>query len=69
MTRAEEWASQGWQRQVTCDEPRLSEMAGAYREIGLEVQIEPFHQEPRCAGSRPDAPFLNTLIKREQRKR
>ena len=33
---------QGWQRQNTLDEPRLSEVADMYREIGFDVRIEPF---------------------------
>ena len=51
MTRQEELARQGWARQATYDEPRLSEMADTYREIGLEVHLEPFDpdQEPGCA--------------------
>ena len=32
----------GWERQNTLDEPRLSEVAEMYREIGFEVRIEPF---------------------------
>ena len=50
ITRQAELARQGWKRQATCDEPRLSEMADMYREIGLEVHLEPFHpdQEPGC---------------------
>jgi hypothetical protein len=50
ITRQAELARQGWKRQATYDEPRLSEMADMYREIGLEVHLEPFHpdQEPGC---------------------
>ena len=50
MTREEELIAQGWERQVTCDEPRLSEMADTYKDIGLEVHLEPFHadEEPGC---------------------
>ena len=50
-TRKEELALQGWQRQATYDEPRLSEMAEIYEELGLEVHLEPFHpdEEPGCA--------------------
>ena len=50
MTREEELTLQGWQRQATYDEPRLSEMVATYREIGLEVHLEPFHpdQESSC---------------------
>ncbi|MFH0998994.1 MAG: hypothetical protein V1844_26410 [Pseudomonadota bacterium] len=33
---------EGWERQNTLDEPRLSEVAEMYREIGFEVRIEPF---------------------------
>ena len=35
----------GWERQNTLDEPRLSEVAEMYREIGFEVRIEPFDPE------------------------
>ena len=45
MTHEPAIDSEGWQRQSTYDEPRLSEMAEMYREIGLEVHIEPFHPE------------------------
>ncbi len=30
---------EGWQRQTTIDEPRLSELAASYRELGYEVLI------------------------------
>ena len=51
MTRQEELIRQGWERQSTYDEPRLSEMVDTYREIGLEVHLEPFdpNQETGCA--------------------
>jgi hypothetical protein len=50
MTRKEQLKLQGWERQTTYDEPRLSEMAEMYAEIGLEVHLEPFHpdEEPGC---------------------
>ena len=50
ITRQAKLARQGWQRQATYDEPRLSEMVDMYREIGLEVHLEPFHpdEEPGC---------------------
>jgi hypothetical protein len=52
MTRQEELALEGWDRKATCDEPRLSEMAEMYEEIGLEVHLEPFFpdEEPACTG-------------------
>ena len=51
MKREQELVCQGWERQATCDEPRLSEIVETYREIGLEVHLEPFDpaQEPGCA--------------------
>ncbi|MDP2643983.1 MAG: hypothetical protein Q8P24_03520 [Desulfobacterales bacterium] len=42
-SRHQELTRQGWERQVIYDEPRLSEIAEMYREIGLEVHLEPFH--------------------------
>ena len=41
MTRAEQLAAEGWQRQSTCDEPRLSEAVEEYEELGFEVHLEP----------------------------
>jgi hypothetical protein len=51
-SRQKELAQLGWERQATYDEPRLSEMAEVYEEIGLEVHLEPFHpdEEPGCTG-------------------
>ena len=50
MTREEELARQGWEKQSTNDEPRLSELVETYKEIGFEVLLEPFHpdEEPGC---------------------
>ena len=49
-SRQKELAQLGWERQATYDEPRLSEMAEVYEEIGLEVHLEPFDpdEEPGC---------------------
>ncbi len=51
-SRQKKLAQLGWERQATYDEPRLSEMAEVYEEIGLEVHLEPFHpdEEPGCTG-------------------
>jgi hypothetical protein len=49
MTRQDELARQGWQRKSTYDEPRLSEMADMYKDIGLEVHLEPFHADENRA--------------------
>jgi hypothetical protein len=50
VTREEELTAQGWERQATYDEPRLSEMADTYKDIGFEVHLEPFDadEEPGC---------------------
>lgn len=49
-TRQEKLARQGWMKQATYDEPRLSEMVAAYRQIGLEVHLETFDpdEKPGC---------------------
>lgn len=39
--RAQQLAGEGWVRRFTASGPRLEEMAQAYREIGLEVRVEP----------------------------
>ena len=51
MTRQEELARDGWERKATYDEPRLSEMTATYKDIGLEVHLEPLHadKEPGCS--------------------
>jgi hypothetical protein len=41
MKRQEELQSQGWVRQFTADEPRLSEAVEEYKELGFEVHLEP----------------------------
>ena len=51
LTREETLTEQGWTRQSTNDEPRLSELVQLYRDIGYEVHLEPFHpeEEPGCS--------------------
>ena len=50
MSRKDELIAEGWIRQTTYDEPRLSEMVRMYKEIGLEVHLECFNpdDEPGC---------------------
>jgi hypothetical protein len=64
MIRQEDLAHQGWQRQATYDEPRLSEMADMYKAIGLEVHLEPFHadEEPGCTACMASTPELYKTI-------
>ncbi len=52
MTRQQELENQGWKRQFTADEPRLSEAMEEYRELGFEVLVEPIdpkEMEGECA--------------------
>lgn len=52
MTPEEKLISEGWQKQSTYDDPRLTEMAVMYEEIGLEVHLEPLESENEtgCTG-------------------
>ena len=50
MSREQELNKEGWTKQSTHDEPRLSDIVEMYEEIGLEVLLEPFNpsEEPGC---------------------
>lgn len=41
MNRQAELENQGWVKQFTTDEPRLSEAVQEYQELGFEVHLEP----------------------------
>ena len=41
MSREEELRKQGWEKRLTIDEPRLSDVAEQYKELGFEVLLEP----------------------------
>jgi len=41
MSREEQFKKEGWEKRFTIDEPRLSEMAEQYKELGFEVLLEP----------------------------
>ena len=64
MTRQEDLERQGWERRTTYDEPRLSEIAEMYEEMGFEVHIEPLNpdQEPGCTTCMKDHPELYKTI-------
>ena len=51
MSREEELGLEGWVKRLTYDEPRLSEVAALYAELGLEVRVEPFEvdAQARCS--------------------
>ena len=50
MNREAILREEGWTKQSTHDEPRLSDIVEMYEEIGLEVLLEPFNpdEEPGC---------------------
>jgi hypothetical protein len=60
MTPEEKLIKEGWKKQATYDDPRLSEMVEAYQEIGLEVHLEPFNAENEsgCTGCMQLVPDL-----------
>jgi hypothetical protein len=45
----EELENQGWVRQFVASEPRLSEAAALYTELGFEVHLEPLPKGQECA--------------------
>ena len=51
LSREQELSKEGWTKQSTHDEPRLSDIVEMYEEIGLEVLLEPYNpeEEPGCA--------------------
>ena len=38
----------GWEARYVGSEPRLSEVAELYRELGFEVRVEPYVLPPDC---------------------
>jgi hypothetical protein len=50
----------GWTRQFSASEPRLSEAVESYQEIGMEVRLEPVDTTPRdgacnvCVSENPE---------------
>jgi hypothetical protein len=64
VTREEKLIAEGWRKQATCDEPRLSEMVHMYLETGKEVLLEPFDPkaEKDCRGCQAAYPGLFRTI-------
>lgn len=42
--------AEGWTRQFVANEPRLTEAAEMYRELGFEVLLEPLPEVAQCGG-------------------
>ena len=64
MTPEEKLIKEGWEKQATYDDPRLSEMVEMYQEIGLEVHLEPFNaaDETGCSSCMQIMPdFFKTI--------
>ena len=62
----------GWEKQATYDDPRLSEMVEAYKEIGLEVHLEPFDplNAEGCTGCMQETPEkFKTIYTRKKGKK
>ncbi|MFQ6106108.1 MAG: hypothetical protein ACE5QF_00765 [Thermoplasmata archaeon] len=45
MTKEEELAKEGWEKQSVLSEPRLTEAMEMYEELGFEVLVEPIDPE------------------------
>ena len=56
--RRQQLESEGWKRMSVYDEPRVSELAEAYRDLGFEVHLEPIGPEELedCAECIVEAP-------------
>lgn len=63
MTREEELRKQGWEKRFTIGEPRLSEMAEQYRELGFEVLFEPVDTSSEECTTCLKEPALSQLYK------
>ena len=68
MTRQKELEREGWERKNTIDEPRLSELADNYRQLGYEVHFEPVHLDDEidcaeCLAEHPDR-FRTIYVRR-----
>lgn len=49
----------GWIKQFTCGEPRLSEAVTLFKEIGKEILLEKMSPEDQLMGAECDACFIS----------
>ncbi|MAG20797.1 MAG: hypothetical protein QF613_00470 [Candidatus Marinimicrobia bacterium] len=49
----------GWEKQFTCGEPRLSEMVELFTSMGREIHLEPMASEDRPLGVDCEACFTS----------
>lgn len=68
MSREEDLKKEGWEKRFTMDDPRLTEMAGLYKELGFEVLIEPVDpSSEECTSCiSPDPKRYKTLYTRKK---
>ena len=69
--REDELKKEGWQKQFTSEEPRLSEAKELYESLGLEVHLEPATPEeigPECSICFEDMPDRYKTIYTRQKK-
>ena len=69
MASEKELIAQGWEKQTTYDEPRLSEIMEMYEETGFEVRLEPFDPftSPGCMDCMKASPEkYKTIYTREK---
>ena len=69
LSREQELSKEGWTKQSTHDEPRLSDIVEMYEEIGLEVLLEPYNpdEESGCTECmRGDTRKYKTIYTRQK---
>jgi hypothetical protein len=60
----------GWVRQTTYDEPRLGELVETYRDMGLEVRLEPPDPVELCDSClKGSEGSLKTIYTRERKEK
>jgi hypothetical protein len=69
LTPEEKLIKEGWEKQATYDDPRLSEMVEMYAEIGFEVRLEPINTDSEigctsCIQLKPD--LFKTIFTRRK---
>lgn len=47
-SRIQDLEKEGWTKQFVANEPRLSESAEMYKQLGFDVHLEPLPKEPEC---------------------
>jgi hypothetical protein len=69
MSREEELKKEGWEKRFTIDEPRLSDMADQYKELGFEILLEPVDlSSGECTSCMATAPQRYKTIYTRQKK-